>query len=178
MSEESTKQKEPQGPGPGNAVAPVESNQSKTVAQADQSNLFFRADLANLNEFPNLEEYAVANLELASEYFKGKNLAEGEQVRILFAKFDTQQLPKKSDPSVIEDVPTAFFYAQNKEGDVVFYQNASKKFVNSLADFAAQPGMAFVVTYLGKIEYKNGNEGDNWSIKPILKKVSMNPQKS
>lgn len=140
-----------------------------SVAKAEDSSLFLKFDLATLNEAPNLEDYAIANLELASEYFKGKNLAEGQQTRILFARLETQTMPSKRDPAIMEQVPTAFFYAKNKEGDFVLFQNSSKKFVNSITNFGALPGMGFVVTYLGKIEYKNGNEGDNWSIKPMLK---------
>lgn len=148
----------------------VPANEAGTaIAKAEDSNLFLRFDLATMNEAPDLESYATANLELASEYFKGKNLAEGETTRILFARLETQTMPSKRDPAIMEQVPTVFFYAKNKEGDFVLYQNSTKKFVNSITNFGALPGMGFVVTYLGKIEYKNGNEGDNWSIKPMLK---------
>lgn len=154
----------------------VPANGSGTaIAKAEDSNLFLKFDLASLNEAPNLEEYAVANLELASEYFKGKNQAEGQQTRILFVRLETQTMPSKRDPAIMEQVPTAFFYATNKEGDFVLYQNSSKKFVNSITNFGALPGMGFVVMYLGKIEYKNGNEGDNWSIKPMLKAPAPAP---
>lgn len=142
------------------------------IAKAEDSSLFLKFDLASLDQAPNLEEYAVANLELASEYFKGKNLAEGQTTRILFVRIETQTMPSKRDPAIMEEVPTVFFYAQNKEGDFVLYQNSSKKFVSSITNFGALPGMGFVVTYLGKIEYKNGNEGDNWSIKPMLKELT------
>lgn len=154
------------------AVIPAESGSA--IAKASESDLFFKVDLASLKETPNLEDYAIANLELASEYFKGKNLAEGETVRILFVKLENQSLPSKADKTIMEDVPTVFFYAKNKQGDFTLFQNSSKKFVNSISNFGALPGMGFAVTYLGKIEYKNGNEGDNWSIKPMLKNPVAN----
>ena len=125
-------------------------------------------DLMDMKEMPNLSEADVLPLDLSSEYWSPLNA--GEAKRLLFVKVEETIVQDVNDPSVLVNLPCAFFLEQASDG-VKQIRNGSRRLVAALENLAQ--GTPLLVTYRGKIRNKtNSFSSDNWSVKPLILKIN------
>lgn len=124
-------------------------------------------DLMSMKEMPNLSEADVLPLDLSSEYWTPLNA--GEAKRLLFVKIEETMVQDINDPSILFNLPCAFFLEQANDG-IKQIRNGSRRLVAALENLTQ--GTPLLVTYRGKIRNKtNSFSSDNWSIKPLILKV-------
>lgn len=124
-------------------------------------------DLTTMSEMPDLDLGNIMPLDLASEYWSPVNA--GEAKRLLFVKLELTKVQDVNDPSIILDLPCAFFLEKDATGTKQI-RNGSKRLVAALENVPA--GMPLLITYKGKIQNKNNAfKSDNWSVKPIIIKI-------
>lgn len=124
-------------------------------------------DLMSMKEMPNLSEADVLPLDLSSEYWTPLNA--GEAKRLLFVKIEETMVQDINDPSILLNLPCAFFLEQANDG-IKQIRNGSRRLVAALENLTQ--GTPLLVTYRGKIRNKtNSFSSDNWSIKPLILKV-------
>ncbi len=124
-------------------------------------------DIMTMKEMPDLETATVLPLDLSSEYWTPLNV--GEAKRLIFVKIENQQVQDMTDPSVVLDLPCAFFLEKTADG-VKQIRNGSKRLVAAVEN--VRQGTPLLVNYRGKVANKNNAyKSDNWSVKPLILNV-------
>ncbi len=124
-------------------------------------------DIMTMLEMPDLETAKVLPLDLSSEYWTPINI--GESKRLIFVKIEIQQVQDMNDPSVVLDLPCAFFLEKTADG-VKQIRNGSKRLVAAVEN--VRQGTPLLVNYRGKVlNRNNAYKSDNWSVKPLILNV-------
>lgn len=122
---------------------------------------------------PILADAQEVPIDLTSEYWTPEQA--GESKRVYFDKIDLATVKDLNSDDMIE-LECAYFIEQVKEGDEIKIRritNGSRRLVGALLGNKIQTGTPLVITYLGKKKNRSNNfHSDNWSIKPLMIKIS------
>lgn len=142
-------------------------------SQSGEVTRFPVVDLDSATELPDLTNATPLPLELTSTYWEAKV---GEAKRVIFSHIEAALMPDRANPQVQKEVDCAFFYetVTDKDGvkSIVLIRQASKLLVSALQDNKVARGTPLLIANTGEKEFKNGNKGDTWSVKPLMIKIS------
>ena len=144
---------------------------SALVKQEQSSGLIQTFDMSN--GIPDMDQLDVAPLDLMANYWTPEN--PGEKKKLLFDRIADREIIDQKTGEVIQ-LPCAFFYEQVGVGadkKIQQISNGSKRLVGAIEANHIKQGSALEITYLGKKKnLKNEFKSDNWSIKPLILKLS------
>ncbi|MEG1671800.1 MAG: hypothetical protein RRY33_08765 [Alistipes sp.] len=134
-----------------------QNNATALVANAD----FFSGQL------PDLTKAEASPLELSGEYWTPEGV--GEKRRMFFKDLRVEQaIDQKTGANV--ELLVAYFVEPTTDGKRRVVRQASRRLTAIFENYAEniRPGMAFEITYNGKMKNKtNQNSSDTWSIVPL-----------
>lgn len=116
---------------------------------------------------PDLAKAQAAPLELNGEYWSPAEV--GEKRRMFFKDLRVEMTPDQRTGEDIE-LLVAYFVEPLPNGKRRVVRQASRRLTAVFENFAdnIRPGMAFEITYKGKVKNKsNSNMSDSWSIVPL-----------
>lgn len=118
-------------------------------------------------QLPDLTKAEASPLELNGEYWSPREI--GEKRRMFFKDLCTEQAIDQRTGGNIE-LLVAYFVEPLPDGKCRVVRQASRRLTAVFENFADNivPGMAFEITYKGKMKNKsNQNMSDTWSIVPL-----------
>lgn len=114
------------------------------------------------------ESNTVQELELAGQYWTPEE--KGESKIVAFLGIQQREIFDEDTGELTETLPTVKM-ATLIDGAITQIFNASKRLVGIFNDPIYQPGMKFLVTYVGKKKStQSGHNYDDWSVKPVVSK--------
>jgi len=116
---------------------------------------------------PDLTKAQAAPLELNGEYWSPAEV--GEKRRMFFKDLRVEMTPDQRTGADIE-LLVAYFVEPLPDGKRRVVRQASRRLTAVFENFAdsIRAGMAFEITYKGKVKNKsNANMSDSWSIVPL-----------
>ncbi len=141
-----------------NEIATIQQNNE--VAKTET-----RFQTVDLNaQLPDLSKAKETVFDLMSDYWTPVN--DNECKRVVFVKIENSPMVDQKTGEII-DLDCAFFLEQ-VQNDVKMIRNASRRLVGSIQGANLQPGTPLLITWTGKKRFRNGNTGDNWSVKPLI----------
>lgn len=135
-------------------------NQDNAIALVTNAEFF-------TGQLPDLEQAQASPLELNGEYWTPEK--EGERRRMFFKDLRVEQaIDQKTGENV--ELLVAYFVEPLPDGRRRVVRQASRRLTAVFENYAdnIRPGMAFEITYKGKMKNKsNSNLSDTWSIVPL-----------
>lgn len=152
------------------AVEKTTENAANAVAVIEnRENGLSTIDL-NGGPLPDLESADVYPFDLMSDYWTPEKSMESK--RVFFDKIMTRTVLDDKTQEQIE-LECAFFIEKTKDGSSRTISNGSKRLVGAIESSNILRGTPLLITYLGKKKNStNTKMSDNWSVKPLMIKIS------
>lgn len=153
-------------------ISPVETTVTAIAKQENQSSEIIQTvDMSK--GMPDMDSFEAAPFDIMADYWSPET--PGEKKKLLFDHIGIRQVLDQQTGEIL-DLECAFFYEQVGEGKdkkIRSISNGSKRLVGAIHSNNIRQGGALEITYLGKKQNKNnGFKSDNWSIKPLVLKLS------
>ena len=124
--------------------------------------------IPSASAFAELQAAEVMPIDLASEYWTPEV---GEAKRLIYQGLKSESTLDTRTGEELE-LLVAYFYEAINENEGRIIRNASRRLVGVFESATwIKPGEdMFLITYLGKKKFNNGNLGDNWKVQRMVKK--------
>jgi len=139
-------------------------NNEIALNDGSQNQQIIKSSIIDISKPFNLDNAQETPFDLMTDYWTPQN--SGETKRVVFAKIGNRQVQDSKTGEVIE-LECAFFL-EPVDGNVKMISNGSRRLVGAMSEPSIVPGMAFIISYKGKKRFRNGNTGDDWSVKPLI----------
>lgn len=124
--------------------------------------------MPSASAFAELQTAEVMPIDLSSEYWTPEV---GDSKRLIYQGLKTETTIDTRTGEEVE-LLVAYFYEAISENEGKIIRNASRRLVGVFEGATwIKPGEEmFLITYLGKKKFNNGNSGDNWKVQRMVKK--------
>ena len=124
--------------------------------------------MPSASAFAELQAAEVQPIDLSSEYWTPES---GESKRLIFQGLKSETSVDTRSGEEVE-LLVAYFYEAISATEGKIIRNASRRLVGVFESATwIEPGKEmFLITYLGKKKFNNGNLGDNWKVQRMVKK--------